>query len=490
LKIRQKNSQIALQGLEKKLSVKPDQDALEHFTKMMMAAGLPCHRLSAPSSSSDPQLASTVLPPAILLAVSGGPDSMGLAALLLAWQSRQSHPRHDLFGVVVDHGLRQGSDEEADWVADTLTQHGLPTYVVRVTAAKPAAGLADWARQQRYDLLRQEALSRQAIILTAHHQDDQLETIEMRLSRGSGLRGLAGMALQTCYLGVGLIRPCLDFSKKALAEIAAQAGLPFIHDPTNSDERFERPRIRKNRPWRSDAGIKDRQLLRLSTLSSRLITQLDHLLMTAAPPWVEVMIEGFVKMPRQALWHRGFPHMVRKTLRHMMAKPYPPSDEAMSELATRLRLGKDATLGGCEWRLDARWPDDIIICRETGDMAGVAEFEQGKGVFDGRWLINYPTSVRVEPLGARRFAALKRAYPDDLSLSQAMPRAFWSMPVLIGIKNKNLQDHGRLLLDDDALVPHVLNRDNLANMEAHPNMACQRLPHGSLASFIGGWNGS
>jgi len=476
--------------LEKKLSVKPDQDDLEQFSKVMMAAGLPHHHLSAPTSSSDPQLASAASPPAILLAVSGGPDSMGLAALLLAWQSRQSHPRHDVFGVVVDHGLRQGSDEEADQVADTLTQHGLPTYVARVTAPKPAAGLAKWARQQRYDLLRQEALSRQAVILTAHHQDDQLETIEMRLSRGSGLRGLAGMALETHYLGVRLIRPCLDFSKKALADIASRAGLPLIHDPTNRDERFERPRIRKNRPLRNDAGIEDRQLLRLCALSSRLITQLDHVLMAASPPWVEVMAEGFVKMPRQALWHSGFPHMVRKTLRHMMAKPYPPPDEAMSELAARLHLGKDATLGGCEWRLDARWPDDIIICRETGDMADAAVFEQGKGVFDGRWLINYPASVRVEPLGAHRFAALKRAYPDDISLSQAMPRAFWSIPVLISAKNKNLQDHGRLLLDDGALVPHLMSRDNRANMEAHPDMAYQRLPDVPLASFIGGWNGS
>ena len=473
--------------------MKADQDTLDRFSQVMTAAGFPSHLSpSDPShfSSASPfQEGASGKPPAILLAVSGGSDSMGLAALLLAWQALRTAPRGDIFAMVVDHGLRQGSDDEAHIVAETLNQYGLPTDIIKITSPKPKAGLAEWARQQRYALLQQEALRRHAVLLTAHHQDDQLETIEMRLSRGSGLRGLAGMALQTRHLGVRLIRPCLGFQKKELAEIARQAGLPVIHDPTNLDERFERPRIRGNRQLRNAAGIDDNQLLRLSELSSRLISRLDGLLMAASPSWMTVLPEGFIKMPRQALTHRGFAYMVRKTLQHMMAKPYPPSDEAISELASRLRSGQDATLGGCEWRRDDRWPDEIIICRETGDMSDAVDFEHGKGVFDGRWLIRYPAPVRVEPLGHRRFAALKRHFPEQDWLFQAMPRAFWSMPVLIGNKNKNLQDHGCLLLDDGALFPHLIKGNNKANKDAIPDTAYQISSHEPLAAFIGGWNG-
>lgn len=467
--------------------MKPDQDVFQRFAKVMATVGLPTH-----PPSSDPQRPSAAVQtenPAILLAVSGGPDSMGLAALLLAWQAQLTSPRVDLFAVVVDHGLRQGSDDEAHKVAETLNHNGLPTRVIKIAFPKPAAGIAEWARQQRYEVLRQEALRRQAVLMTAHHQDDQLETIEMRLSRGSGLRGLAGMAFETRYLGVRLIRPCLSFRKKELAEMARQAGLPFFQDPTNQDERFERPRIRTNRQLRNEMGVDDGQLLRLSEYASRIVKPIDKLLMSASPPWIDIRPEGFIKIPRHALLHRGFPFMVRKTLNHMMAKPYPPSDEAIAELTLRLKSGKDATLGGCEWRLDSRWPDNIMICRETGDMSEAADFKDGKGVFDGRWLIAYPAPVRVEPLGHQRFAALKRQFPNDDWLLQAMPRAFWSIPVLIGDKNKNLQDHGRLLLDDGALFPHLININNKASKDAISNTAYQIPPHDSLVSFIGGWNG-
>ena len=467
--------------------MKLNQDLSARFEKAMSAAGLPPH--PSPSESQHACPGGVTEPSGILLAVSGGPDSMGLAALLMAWQAKQGEPRANLFAVVVDHGLRQGSDDEADMVAETLTQFGLPTHVIRITSPKPAAGFAEWARQQRYEVLRQEALRRHAVLLTAHHQDDQLETIEMRLSRGSGLRGLAGMATETRYLGVRLIRPCLGFRKQELADIARQAGLSFIQDPTNHDERFERPRIRTNRPLRNTAGIADSHLLRLSQYASRIITPLDRLLMSATPPWMDIRPEGFIKMPRRALSHRGFPHMVRKTLQHMMAKPYPPRDEAMEELALRLKSGKDATLGGCEWRLDSRWPEDIIICRETDDMSDAAEFDHGKGVFDGRWLIAYPAPVRVEPLGRHRFAALKRRFPHKNWPFQAMPRAFWSMPVLIGDKNKNLQDHGCLLLDDGALFPHLIKNNIKASKDAISNTAYQTPLREPIAAFIGGWNG-
>ena len=140
--------------------------------------------------------------PAIVLAVSGGPDSIALMWLAARWRRALARgPR--LVAVTVDHGLRAASAREASDVKRLARSLGLPHHTVRWRGAKPKTGVPAAARAARYRLLAKAAQDHGAThILTAHTRDDQAETLLMRLLRGSGIAGLAAMARQSPRHGV------------------------------------------------------------------------------------------------------------------------------------------------------------------------------------------------------------------------------------------------------------------------------------------------
>jgi tRNA(Ile)-lysidine synthase len=168
------------------------------------------------------------------LAVSGGPDS--LALLLLAHATLPQ-----LAVATVDHGLRKNGADEARFVADLCEELGIPIAIL--TLGPPTRGnVSVWARHQRYGALVQwmedKGISQ---LMTAHHADDQLETMIMRLNRGSGVAGLAGVRAKRD----GLIRPLLGWRKTELEALVRDAGISPVDDPTNRDDRFDRARLRK-----------------------------------------------------------------------------------------------------------------------------------------------------------------------------------------------------------------------------------------------------
>ena len=182
------------------------------------------------------------MPGRIGIAVSGGPDS--LALLLLAHGVRPT----ELAAATVDHGLRREAAEEAAMVAEICRRLGVPHMTLRVTVEDDPAGLQAAARKARYAALRAWAERHDvAFLATAHHADDQAETLLMRLGRGAGLAGLAGIRRARPLAeasGIMLIRPLLDWTKAELEDVVATAGLVPARDPSNSDERFDRTRAR------------------------------------------------------------------------------------------------------------------------------------------------------------------------------------------------------------------------------------------------------
>lgn len=169
------------------------------------------------------------------IAVSGGADSMALL-----WLAHGAFPSH-VAAATVDHGLRPEAADEAAMVARWCAAHGVPHATLR--PAVPIAGnLQSEARAARYALLDGWATA-QGIdwIMTAHHADDQLETLLMRLNRGSGVAGLAGVRARNGRV----LRPLLGWRKAELLAIATAQGLPVAHDPSNADPRFDRVAMRQ-----------------------------------------------------------------------------------------------------------------------------------------------------------------------------------------------------------------------------------------------------
>ena len=207
--------------------------------------------------------------PAIVLAVSGGPDSIALMWLAARWRSALARgPR--LIAVTVDHGLRAEAAAEARHVKQLARSLQLPHRTVRWTGPKPKTGLPAAARTARYALLAQVARSVRAThILTAHTRDDQAETLLMRLLRGSGIAGLAAMARESEREGLLLARPFLDVSKAQLVATLEKAKIGFADDPTNRDPGFTRPRLRGLMPALAAEGGDARSLARLASRLAR-----------------------------------------------------------------------------------------------------------------------------------------------------------------------------------------------------------------------------
>jgi tRNA(Ile)-lysidine synthase len=215
--------------------------------------------------------------PAIVLAVSGGPDSIALMWLAARWRRTLTRgPR--LIAVTVDHGLRPEAAREAREVKRLARQLDLPHRTLRWRGAKPKTGVPAAARAVRYRLLAEVARASGAThILTAHTSDDQAETLLMRMLRGSGIAGLAAMARQSEREGVWLARPLLDIPKSQLVATLNKAKIAFADDPTNRDTSYTRPRLRALMPKLAEEGGDVRSLVRLAARLARANAALEVL---------------------------------------------------------------------------------------------------------------------------------------------------------------------------------------------------------------------
>jgi tRNA(Ile)-lysidine synthase len=227
---------------------------------------------SAPLSASEAKSLFSGLDrlPVLVLAVSGGPDSTALMLLAARWRKTlKSKPK--LIAVTVDHGLRKEAKREAAGVARLARKLAVPHQTLRWRGAKPKTGVQQAARAARYRLLAEAARAAGAAhVLTAHTLDDQAETVLIRMSRGSGIAGLAGMSRFALLPGdsqVRVVRPLLDVPKSRLLATLRAAKISFADDPSNRDPRFARPRWRGLMPELAREGLDAR---RLAVLARRL----------------------------------------------------------------------------------------------------------------------------------------------------------------------------------------------------------------------------
>lgn len=175
----------------------------------------------------------------LLVGVSGGVDSLALLLLSHAVSGAR------LRAATVDHGLRPEAAAEAVFVAEVCASLGVPHAVLRSESGSPVtpvANLSSRARALRYALLEEHRIvTGCAWVATAHQQEDQVETLAMRLNRGSGLAGLSAVR----PVNGAVVRPLLGWSRAELVALVSAAGLTPVLDPSNVDDRFDRARMRK-----------------------------------------------------------------------------------------------------------------------------------------------------------------------------------------------------------------------------------------------------
>ena len=282
------------------------------------------------------------------IAVSGGPDS--LALLLLAAAARPGMVE----AATVDHGLRRSSAAEARFVASVCDDLGVPHHVLRAKVST-AASLQAQARAARYRVLGAWAIDCDlGAVASAHHADDQAETLLMRLARGAGLSGLAAARRRRpLEPGVMLVRPLLDWRRAELGEIITASQLTPVDDPSNRDPRHDRTRFRG---LLADADWADPERL---ASSARWLADADE-----AIEWsmADLVAARLVRDARAVtLDPAGLPREFQRRLLlvgfDQLAAPRPRGPD-LDRALVALAAGKKATLsglkliGGNRWRLE------------------------------------------------------------------------------------------------------------------------------------------
>lgn len=342
-------------------------------------------------------------PGRLALAVSGGGDSLALLLLARDWSQRSAGRALDV--LTIDHGLRPESLAEAAMVGAVARRLGLPHHVLRPTEELPRRGLEAAARACRYRLIvdwcRRNGV---AAVATGHSEDDQAETLLMRLARGSGLDGLSAMAPASTLGPIRLLRPLLGFSRAELAALVADAGLVAADDPMNHDDGFARVRMRRAI---ATLGLDRSGLAATAARLRRDRAVIDGLVDDLVGRAVALSSAGVARIERDALRGQASPLVERalgRLVRAVGGGDYAPRRERVERLAALLAAPGDfagATLGGCRF-LAGR--ERVTVLREARRLGPDLALAAGAGgVWDGRFEVEAgDAAIVVRALGALR----------------------------------------------------------------------------------------
>jgi tRNA(Ile)-lysidine synthase len=349
----------------------------------------------------------------VVLAVSGGADSTALMHLLAEWAGATTSPPK-LSIATIDHQLRAGSTAEAELAARMAAGLGLPHTTLAWTGDKPSSGIQAAARAARYALLRTHAaaIGADAVVL-AHTQDDQAETVLMRLARGSGIDGLGGMEPVTAMDGMTLVRPLLGVPKSRLVATLQARGMTWSEDPSNQNTAFERVRWREAFAQLTHLGLTSdavaesaRRLRRASHALDAIVTHV----MAPSSSIVTIDPLGFATIHWPRLLEQPCEIRLRVLTRLIeriggAGVPVPLARlEAMTEDQDwRIPIGR--TLGRVMFADDASSSDHINLLREPGHVPPPAAIlTPGSAcLFDGRCHVALSDqcqyAVRIAALG-------------------------------------------------------------------------------------------
>ncbi len=374
-------------------------------------------------------------------------------------------PPHVLV-VSVDHGLRAGSADDAAFVAEEARKLGLFCEVLRWRGAKPATGIQNAARCARYrligDLLRAESAAVARFVgsgqrflrsvVTAHHQDDQAETFVMRLARGSGLEGLGAMAERRPagswpLIDAPILRPLLAVPKARLRASLKARGVNWIEDPSNSDEGFERVRVRQTLGGLAQLGMSaDSTALSARRLRSAdaAFEQMLRALLPERPLEWRFGLQARMVFPWALCSEYAMVRVLRTLIRQFGGAASDPELAQVESLVERYwrndpDLRRGVTLAGCQILVqheNNEQPQQPVwsIHREVhGAGLETVDLEaRYPALWDNRFWVTAaecPPGSRVEALGPAGWACLRRRVPELECLS-LQARVMATLPVV------------------------------------------------------------
>ena len=285
----------------------------------------------------------------LIVAVSGGPDSMALAGLV---NMIVEEKRYKIYFALVDHGIRKNSHKEALGVKKLLKKQNMKLTIL-TNKKKITKNIQKNARDIRYELLTKFCnKNKSKFLVTAHHQDDQIETFFIRLSRGSGIEGLSSMSEKTKIKNnIILLRPFLEINKKDLSYVAKRIFGKSIKDPTNSNKKFLRTKIRDLKKILEQKGLDIKSIARSIKNISSTKDAINFYVSKSMRKFVKfkkketiLNLSDFKKEPEEIKFR-----IINRVVRMRAKTYYPPRSQKVLNLINRFEDNKlkKCTLGGC-----------------------------------------------------------------------------------------------------------------------------------------------
>ena len=279
-----------------------------------------------------------------VIGVSGGPDSLALSCLSKLY-SEETQKYFEC--IIIDHGVRKDSDKEAKKVKQLLSKKKIKSDIFKIKFIE-AGNFHSTARKKRYDLILKFCKkNRIKNVLLGHHLDDQIENFYIRLSRGSGLAGLAPIKQVSKYKNLNFLRPLLNVKKNELVKISKKYFNFYVKDPSNLNDKYLRSRVRKLRSFMEKEGLGDQRLL--STLSN-LSKATDALKFYSISAEKKFIIEKKTKITiSKKLFNEPYEIIFRSISSFLSKnKDYPPRARGIDRLISDLSKNnkKKVTVGG------------------------------------------------------------------------------------------------------------------------------------------------
>ena len=283
------------------------------------------------------------------VAVSGGPDSLALAFFTKCFSIKKNI---NCYFFLVDHGLRKESQKEAKYVASELKKFNIFIKLIKWKGKKPKSNIHHYARIHRYDLVLKNCKKMKIKkLLLGHHQDDLIENFFIRLFRGSGLKGLASFGKESGLKegNIKIIRPLINHEKSDLEYVSKKVFKFFINDPSNTDEKFTRSRIR------NFLKLENFDLKKLK-LTLKNLNKSDQAIEYYVKKNIDENCKYLIKKRKIILSENFFQNseeIVFRSLNYIFTKiskkNYPPRGRKMLDLVLRINSKnfKKTTLGGC-----------------------------------------------------------------------------------------------------------------------------------------------
>lgn len=356
--------------------------------------------------------------PKVAVGCSGGADSMALALLADEWTRARDG---EATALIVDHGIRREAAEEAAAVARELHRHKIRHEILCFAGPKITGAIQAAARQARYALLSDWCVRHSCLHLaTAHHRDDQAETVLLRLARGSGVDGLAAMAPVTETRELRLLRPLLDIPRERLRATVMGRGAHFVDDPSNQDPRFARVRMRRIAGPLAAEGLSADRLAATASRAARARSALEGSVAALLARTTTVYPAGYGLVAPDALRIAPEEIALRALARLVTClggNEYPPRLERVERLYDWILCsnpGGGRTLAGC--RIVPRG-DMLLVCRE---VAAAKETRPARGEvhWDRRFRLRFGANGagEVRRLGREGW---RQAVADDPALRRS-----------------------------------------------------------------------